>query len=173
MSIQLKRIGHVGILVADIERSLRFYTEVLGCKITNRNKRADGSETVFLRFDDVHHDFVIASAPPGVDVTAASQRERLVQQIAFEVEDRDAFLKALAHLQSKGVKPISGPLIHGFEGGGNLGGSGSRSFYFLDPDGNRLEIFSEVMDPEAGRQYMREGVNLSNRDYQPEPILSA
>jgi catechol 2,3-dioxygenase-like lactoylglutathione lyase family enzyme len=106
MSIQLKRIGHVGILVADIERSLRFYTEVLGCKITNRNKRADGSETVFLRFDDVHHDFVIASAPPGVDVTAASQRERLVQQIAFEVEDRDAFLQALAHLQSKGVKPI-------------------------------------------------------------------
>ena len=117
MSIQLKRIGHVGILVADIERSLRFYTEVLGCKITNRNKRADGSETVFLRFDDVHHDFVMASAPAGVDVTAASQRERLVQQIAFEVEDRDAFLKALAHLHSKGVEPISGPLIHGFEGG--------------------------------------------------------
>jgi hypothetical protein len=29
------------------------------------------------------------------------------------------------------------------------------------------------MDPEAGRQYMREGVNLSNRDYKPEPILSA
>ena len=156
MSIQLKRIGHVGILVADLERSLRFYTEVLGCKITNRNKRADGSETVFLRFDDVHHDFVIASAPPGVDVTAASQRERLVQQIAFEVEDRDAFLQALAHLQSKGVKPISGPLIHGFEGGGNLGGSGSRSFYFLDPDGNRLEIFTDMMRVPNGEEFPRQ-----------------
>jgi catechol 2,3-dioxygenase len=155
MSIQLKRIGHVGILVADIERSLRFYTEVLGCKITNRNKRADGSETVFLRFDDVHHDFVIASAPTGVDVTAASQRERLVQQIAFEVEDRDAFLKALAHLHSKGVEPISGPLIHGFEGGGNLGGSGSRSFYFLDPDGNRLEIFTDMMRVPNGEEFPR------------------
>jgi catechol 2,3-dioxygenase len=155
MSIQLKRIGHVGILVADIERSLRFYTEVLGCRITNRNKRADGSETVFLRFDDVHHDFVIASAPQGVDVTAASQRERLVQQIAFEVEDRDAFLKALAHLHSKGVEPISGPLIHGFEGGGNLGGSGSRSFYFLDPDGNRLEIFTDMMRVPNGEEFPR------------------
>jgi catechol-2,3-dioxygenase len=49
----------------------------------------------------------------------------------------------------------------------------THSVYFFDPDGNRLEIFSEVMDPEAGRQYMREGVNLSNRDYKPEPILSA
>jgi len=155
MGIQLKRIGHVGILVADIERSLRFYTDVLGCKITNRTKRADGSETVFLRFDDVHHDFVISSAPAGVDVTAAGQRERLVQQIAFEVEDRDAFLKALAHLHSKGVTPVSGPLIHGFEGGGNLGGSGSRSFYFLDPDGNRLEIFTDMMRVPNGEEFPR------------------
>ena len=63
MGFQIKRIGHVGILVSDFERSLRFYTEVLGCKVTNRSKRADGSETAFLRFDDVHHDFVIGSAP--------------------------------------------------------------------------------------------------------------
>jgi len=155
MSIELKRIGHVGILVSDVERSLRFYIDVLGCKITNRNKRPDGSETVFLRFDDMHHDFVISSAPPGVDVTATGQRERLVQQIAFEVEDRDAFLKALAHLHAHGVKPVSGPLIHGFEGGGNLGGSGSRSFYFLDPDGNRLEIFTDMMRVPNGEEFPR------------------
>jgi catechol 2,3-dioxygenase-like lactoylglutathione lyase family enzyme len=155
MGIELKRIGHVGILVSDVERSLQFYTDVLGCKITNRNKRPDGSETVFLRFDDMHHDFVISSAPPGVDVTATAQRERLVQQIAFEVEDRDAFLKALAHLHARGVKPVSGPLIHGFEGGGNLGGSGSRSFYFLDPDGNRLEIFTDMMRVPHGEEFPR------------------
>jgi catechol-2,3-dioxygenase len=89
-------------------------------------------------------------------VTAAGPRERLVQQIAFEVEDRDAFLKALAHLHSKGVKPINGPLIHGFEGGGNLGGSGSRSFYFLDPDGNRLEIFTDMMRVPNGETFPRQ-----------------
>jgi glyoxylase I family protein len=155
MGIQLKRIGHVGILVSDFERSFRFYTEVLGCKVTNRNKRPDGSETAFLRFDDMHHDFVISSAPPGIDVTAAGPRERLIQQIAFEVEDRDAFLKALAHLHAKGIKLISGPLIHGFEGGGNLGGSGSRSFYFLDPDGNRLEIFTDMMRVPNGEEFPR------------------
>ena len=47
------------------------------------------------------------------------------------------------------------------------------SVYFFDPDGNRLEIFSEVMDPEAGRQHMREGVRRTDRNYKPEPILSA
>ncbi len=156
MGIQLKRIGHVGILVSDFERSFRFYTEVLGCRVTNRTKRPDGSETAFLRFDDVHHDFVIGSAPPSVDVTTAGPRERLIQQIAFEVEDRDAFLKALAHLHAHGVKPINGPLVHGFEGGGNLGGSGSRSFYFLDPDGNRLEIFTDMMRVPNGETFPRQ-----------------
>jgi catechol 2,3-dioxygenase-like lactoylglutathione lyase family enzyme len=155
MGIQIKRIGHVGLLVSDMERSLRFYTEVLGCKVTNRNKRPDGSETIFLRFDDWHHDLVLSSAPPGVDVTAAGPRERLIQQIAFEVEDRDAFLKALAHLHTKGVKLINGPLIHGIEGGGNLGGSGSRSFYFHDPDGNRLEIFADMMRVPNGEEFPR------------------
>jgi catechol 2,3-dioxygenase len=165
MSIQIKRIEHVGLLVSDMERSLRFYTEVLGCKVTTRNKRPDGSETVFLRFDDWHHDLVLGSAPPGVDVTAAGPRERLIQQIAFEVEDRDAFLKALAHLHAKGVKLISGPLIHGIEGGGNLGGSGSRSFYFHDPDGNRLEIFADMMRVPNGEEFPRKEYAEAMRAY--------
>lgn len=156
MGIQIKGLGHIGILVADFERSFRFYTDVIGCKLTTRRKAADGSETAFLRFEDNHHDFVIASAPPGVDVTAASGRERLIQQIAFEVEDRDAFLRALAHLHANGVKLVSGPLIHGVEGGGNLSGSGSRSFYFNDPDGNRLEIYTDMMRVPNGEQFPRQ-----------------
>jgi catechol 2,3-dioxygenase-like lactoylglutathione lyase family enzyme len=145
MAIQIKRVGHVGILVSDIERSLRFYTDVLQCRVTNRRKAEDGTETVFLRFEDNHHDLVIVSAPMGSDTTSAAQPERLIQQIAFEVEDRDQFLRALAHLNSKGVEITSGPLVHGFEGGGTLGGSGSRSFYFSDPDGNRLEVYTDMM----------------------------
>jgi catechol 2,3-dioxygenase-like lactoylglutathione lyase family enzyme len=155
MGIQIKGLGHIGILVADFERSFNFYTDVIGCKVTTRRKGADGSETAFLRFEENHHDFVIASAPAGVDVTAASGKSRLIQQIAFEVEDRDAFLRALAHLHSKGVKLVNGPLIHGLEGGGNLSGSGSRSFYFNDPDGNRLEIYTDMMRVPNGEQFPR------------------
>ena len=155
MGIQIKNLGHVGILVSDFERSFNFYTDVLGFKVTSRRKGPAGSETAFLRFDENHHDFVIASAPAGVDVAAAGQRERLIQQIAFEVEDRDAFLKALAHLHARGVKLVNGPLVHGFEGGGNLSGSGSRSFYFNDPDGNRLEIYTDMMRVPNGEEFPR------------------
>jgi catechol 2,3-dioxygenase-like lactoylglutathione lyase family enzyme len=90
-----------------------------------------------------------------VDVTAAKGKERLIQQIAFEVENRDEFLKALAHLHTKGVKIINGPLVHGIEGGGGVGGSGSRSFYFNDPDGNRLEIFADGMKVPNGEEFPR------------------
>src|ERR687887_670825 len=155
MGINIKRVGHVGVVVSNFEESFRFYTEVLGCTVTFRRKSADGSETAFLRFDDMHHDVVLSSAPPGVDVTSQGPRERLIQQIAFEVEDRDEFLKALAHLQAKGVKIINGPLIHGVEGGGNVGGSGSRSFYFNDPDGNRLEIYTDMMRVPNGEEFPR------------------
>jgi catechol 2,3-dioxygenase-like lactoylglutathione lyase family enzyme len=50
MGIQLKRIGHVGILVSDFERSFKFYTEILGCKVTSRRQSPDGSEVAFFAF---------------------------------------------------------------------------------------------------------------------------
>jgi catechol 2,3-dioxygenase len=156
MSIQLKRIGHVGILVSDFDRSFKFYTEIMGCKVTSRRQSPDGSEIAFLRFDDTHHDFVIGTAPEGVDVSEAKgQQERLIQQIAFEVENRDEFMKALAHLHTHGVKIDRGPLTHGIEADGGLHGSGSRSFYFRDPDGNRLEIFTDGMKVPNGEQFPR------------------
>ena len=156
MAIQIKRIGHVGILVSDFERSFRFYTEVLGCTVTSRRTRPDGSESAFLQFEEMHHDFVIGTAPKGVDVASTPPEERLVQQISFEVENRDEFLKALAHIHSKEIEPINGPLVHGFEADGPLEGSGSHAFYFLDPDGNRLEIYTEMMKVPNGEEFPRQ-----------------
>ena len=154
MSINIKGIGHVGILVSDFERSFKFYTEVLGLQVTNHRKRPDGSETAFLRFDETHHDVVIATAPAGVDVSdAVPANARLVQQIAFQVEDRDEFMRALAHLHTNGVKIINGPTTHGIESDNNIYGSGSRSFYFSDPDGNRLEIFTDGMKVRNGERF--------------------
>jgi len=157
MAINVKRVGHVGIYVSDVERSLTFYTEVLGCTITNVRRGPDGkAHSAFLRFEDKHHDVVIAQAPEGFDSAVANAGTRTVQQIAFEVDSRDDFLRALSHVRAKGVDIVSGPLIHGFEGDGkNFGGSGSRSFYFLDPDGNRLEIYTDMMRVPNGEQFPR------------------
>ena len=76
-----------------------------------------------------------------------------MQQIAFLVEDRDEFMRALAHLHRNGVKIINGPTTHGIESDNNIYGSGSRSFYFSDPDGNRLEIFTDGMKVRNGERF--------------------
>ena len=165
MGIRINRIGHVGILVSDFERSLKFYTEVVGCKLTTRTKRADGSEMAFMRFDDCHHDFVIGSAPEGLDVTEPKDGARLVQQIAFEVEDREAYLDAIAHLHQHGVTPASKMLVHGPEGSGGIHASGSRSFYFLDPDGNRLEVYCDAVKVHNGEQFPRADIAEAMKAY--------
>jgi len=159
MSIQIKRIGHIGILVADFERSFKFYTEVLGCKVTRRYTRPDGSETGFLRFEQDHHNFVIGTAPKGANIDGGDPQNRLVQQIAFQFEDREEWFDAIAHIRSKGVEFIREPFIHGPESGGSIEESGSRSCYFLDPDGNRLEFYTEPMmvhddEPFPRQQYV-------------------
>ena len=156
--INVKRLGHVGILVSDMERSLDFYTDVMGLTITHLRHTPDGNlQAAFLRFEENHHDFVIGKAPESIEVTSTDWKERLVQQIAFEVDNRDEFLRAVTHIRSKGVKIISGPLVHGFEGDGkSFTGSGSRSVYFLDPDGNRLEIYTEMMKVPYGERFPRQ-----------------
>ena len=165
MGIQIKRIGHIGILVSDFDRSLKFYTEVIGCTLTARNKRPDGSEMAFMRFDECHHDFVIGTSPEGLDVTEPKDGERLIQQIAFEVEDREAYLNAIAHLHKHGVTPASKMLVHGPEGSGGIRGSGSRSFYFLDPDGNRLEVYCDAVKVRNGEEFPRADIAEAMKAY--------
>ncbi len=156
MAINIKGIGHVGLLVSDMDRSFKFYTEVIDCNVTHRTKRPDGSETAFLRFDEEHHNIVLGTAPQGFDVSQDAMPVRLIQQIALEVENRDEWLRALAHIHSHGVELAGGPSVAGPEGGGGVGGSGSHHFYFLDPDGNRIEIFYGQIKVPNGEQFPRE-----------------
>ena len=157
MAIDVKRVGHIGIHVSNVERSLEFYTDVLGMTVTTVARGPDGlARNAFLRFEDKYHDFVLFASPEGLEPSTANEDRRVVQQISFEVDNRDEFLKAVTHVRSKGVEILSGPLVHGFEGDGRtFTGSGSRSFYFNDPDGNRLEIYTEMMTVPNGEQFPR------------------
>ena len=74
--------------------------------------------------------------------------EQPVQHIAFEFDSREEWLSALDHVRSCGVEIVDGPLVHGHEATSNqsfVGGSGSHAFYFLDPDGNRIEFYCWMM----------------------------
>ncbi len=155
----ISRVGHVAIHVTDVERSIKWYIETLGLTLTGRWPLGEDAEIVFMRFDEDHHNFVLVTHPTEVTPETRDLGYNGLQQIALEMENRDEWLKALADLRRKGVEIVHGPLIHGPEGSvgpGNLyGGSGSRSFYFKDPDGNLLEMYTDMMKVPNGEQFPR------------------
>ena len=154
---RISRVGHVGIQVTDVDRSLAWYTGTLGLTLTGRWEAGAG-EVVFMRFDDDHHNIVLFTHPSPVDPESKGGYSAL-QHIALEIESRDEWLKALADLERRGVEIVWGPLVHGLEGGDGpgtlVGGSGSRSFYLEDPDGNSIELFTDMMKVPDGEQFPR------------------
>ena len=80
MGIHLGRVGHIGIHVSDVDRSIDFYRRVLGLKLTGRWGPPDiGRPICFMRIDDKHHDVVLFELPEdartaGVAVTDSSLR---------------------------------------------------------------------------------------------------
>jgi catechol-2,3-dioxygenase len=151
---RINKVGHVVLNVKDVEASVAFYTEALGMEVM---RLRDGN-AAFLSFGTQHHDIALFKAPEG-----AEQGTLGLNHIALQVDGSETELRQLyGRLVQYGAR-IDRTTDHGM----------THSVYFFDPDGNRLEIFCEMMDPEAGRKHMREGVNLNDRSYKPEPILSA
>lgn len=114
-------LGHVGILVTDLERSIAFYRDVLGLSVSDRSERI-AFMTARGR-DQEHHEFVLARGrQPGSPTT--------VQQVSFHcasLQDLRDFYKSFVE---KGV-PINRVVSHG----------NAIGCYFQDPDGNTIEVY--------------------------------
>ncbi len=150
----INKVGHVVLSVKDVEASMKFYAEALGMDVMLHR---DGS-AAFLSFGTQHHDIALFKAPEDAEMGKLG-----LNHIAFQIEGGETELRQLYGRILQHGAQIDYTTDHGM----------TRSVYFFDPDGNRLEIFAEAMEPEAGREYMRAGVNLNNRDYKPEPILAS
>jgi catechol 2,3-dioxygenase-like lactoylglutathione lyase family enzyme len=146
----LKEIHHVSLNVMDLERSLRFYADVLGLEplfkpeqVTGsgfaRASKVDGAKirySVLRVGDGTTFVWLIQFLTPKADVSRQRTYDTGTPHIAFRVDDID---EAKAKLEAKGVEFNSEPIRIG---DGPLGG---RSFvYFSDPDGVVLEIFEEA-----------------------------
>lgn len=155
MSFEISRLGHVGIHVSDVERSIEFYRKVVGLKLTGNWRPPEVFRPIcFMRVSEKHHDLVFFELAKdvdrdGLDTSDSFHRRNIgVQHIAFEFDSREEWLHALDHVRSCGVEILDGPLVHGHESTGIqsfLGGSGSHAFYFCDPDGNRIEFYCWMM----------------------------
>ena len=117
----IRRVGHVGIQVSNVDRSLQWYRDTLGLTLTGRWPMGENGEMAFMRFTDDHHNIVLFTHPTPVTDENRNAGYNALQHVALEVADRDEWLRALADLRRKGVEIVQGPLIHGPEGGNGPG----------------------------------------------------
>lgn len=118
--------SHIGLYVVDMSTMVRFYTDVLGFSVTDR-AHIRGVDVVFLtRNPDEHHQIALV---PG----RAPESPSTVNQISFRVISLPELRRVHAQLVALKVPGLN-PTNHG----------GSWSVYFLDPEGNRIELFAQT-----------------------------
>lgn len=127
----VQRIDHVVLRVRDLARSLRFYGDVLGCEVVRQREHLG---LVHLRAGASMIDLVSVDGTLGARGGAAAGEEgRNVDHLCLRIEPFDeAVLRT--HLARFGLAPI-GPAETNFGAEGD-----GPSLYFVDPDGNTIEL---------------------------------
>lgn len=130
LPFQIRKLDHVVLRIGNLERSLAFYVDVLGCTV---EKRQDGIGLVQLRAGQSLIDLVPVDGPLGRKGGAAPEREgRNVDHFALQIAPYDE-AAIRAHLEKFGVEIGETGRRYGAEGEG-------PSIYLYDPDGNMLEL---------------------------------
>jgi len=123
MAIRVERLLHTRMRVADIDATVKFYTDVLGLKVTLQHTSPRGSKLVFLEVPGSAEEIELCSFPASGTVKVP---EDLVH-LAFEVSDLDA---TITQLEALGVPITDGPTD-----------SRSGRFCFIDaPEGYEVEL---------------------------------
>ena len=126
----LKNIDHVVLRVRDMQNSLRFYTQVVGCEIA---KQRPDLGLVHLRAGASMIDLVDVNGMLGrKGGMPPDARQQNVDHFCLRIEpfNEDALL---TYLRSQGIDVDPAESRYGAEGDG-------PSIYFSDPDGNRVEL---------------------------------
>ena len=129
MAIQTTKLGHIVLRVRDLERSERFYTEVLGLR---KKGELPGIMAFFTtESNSDSHDLALMQVGP--DAPDPNPRGVGLYHFAYQVASEEALAEAYRALREAGV-PIVGSADHGV----------SKGIYILDPDGIEIEITYEV-----------------------------
>ena len=132
--MKVRKLLHTRYRLNDLERSVRFYKDVLGLEEIRRSKSPRGSELVFLRTPGSEELIELCSFPSSGPVQVQTD----LTHLAFEVENLEAFAK---HLEAHGLKYSDGP--HYKDNGGG--------FAFIDaPEGYEIELIQPSGSAGAG-----------------------
>jgi catechol 2,3-dioxygenase len=128
--IQIRKLGHVVIQVRNLERSVKFYTEVLNFRVSD-NASAGG---VFLTAVGDHHTIGLFPSD-GENAEVPGKGAIRLHHFAMLVGSIDELFEIRAFLKERGI-----PIV--FEGRRAMGGH--TSVEFLDPDGYHLEVYCDM-----------------------------
>jgi catechol 2,3-dioxygenase len=130
MTIRVRNVGHVVLKVRDIERSARFYRDVLGLKEVARG--TFGRPMAFFSTGDNHHDVAVMEV--GADAPAPAPNATGLYHVALRIGTSLEELRAArAHLEAHGITDvrIRDHVV-------------SQSIYLNDPDGNNIELYVDA-----------------------------
>jgi lactoylglutathione lyase len=125
--MKVGKLLHTRYRVNDLDKTVKFYQDVLGLTEVRRHKSPRGSELVFMQAADSPELIELCSFPASGPVQVQAD----LTHLAFEVESLEKFGK---HLASLGLKYSDGPTMR--PGGGG--------FAFIDaPEGYEIELIEQ------------------------------
>lgn len=148
-------VGHVHLRVADLERSIAFYRDILGFELSQRY----GGQAAFLGANGYHHHIglntweSLGATPPPPGHTG-------LYHAAFLYPDRKALAQVLKRIAEAGI-PLEGAADHGV----------SEAIYLSDPDGNGVELYRD----RAPEEWPRDGegnLKMSNAPLDLNALLA-
>jgi catechol 2,3-dioxygenase len=117
-------LGHVGLYVTDMDKMTNFFTQALGFIVTD----VDPEEkfTFLTRTASEHHQVVLVAGrePNG---------KEMVNQVSFKVASLEQVQEVYKRIVASAASDLR-PVTHGI----------AWSIYFRDPEGNRLEFFTDT-----------------------------
>ena len=134
--IQARKLGHIVLKVRDAQKSKEFYTRALGLKVAHEDRDRGA---VFLSFGEQHHELALFQLATG-DTPAATQPG--LHHTAWQLGSFEELQAAYRELRELGIH-VESTIEHNV----------TRSVYFRDPDGNRVELYCDMV--EHGFEAMR------------------
>lgn len=132
--MKVGKLLHTRYRLNDLERTVKFYKEILGLEEVRRHKSARGSELAFMKAPGSEELIELCYFPNSGPV----QVQPDLTHLAFEVESLEEFGK---HLARHGLKYSDGPAMK--EDGGGIA--------FIDaPEGYEIELIQRGKKPGTG-----------------------
>jgi catechol-2,3-dioxygenase len=148
-TVRRPRLHHVNLKTNKLQEIIDWYSTVLGMEVVHQFPGG-----AWLSNDDANHRIAILASPKVIDHPERTNHSGM-HHLAFEYDEMEDLLETWARLRELDIRPHM-VLDHGM----------TMSFYFVDPDGNSLELqYDEFGDWSKSKEFMR-----TSAEFEADPI---